>query len=326
MKKILVTGGAGFIGSNLIRDLLFSENYQVICLDNFDAYYSRRQKEMNIRSFGKDKHFKLIEGNICNPRDLMRVGAVDTIVHLAAKTGVRDSFKHAFLYDKVNVEGTRNLLDFARQHNIQQFVFASSSSVYGQDTQLPLKENGRINPVSPYAMSKFAAETLGELYSYLYGIRFLALRFFNVYGPAQRPDQAIHDFFDLALQGSPLNIFGDGHSSRDYTYVSDIVSGIRSAMEYNGSDFEIINMGNGRRVSLHEVVEVIASVCKRNVQLEYCREQQGDARHSCAEVTKAQELLNFSPSVDFSTGVKAFYNWFMVHLSNINAITSRKVA
>jgi UDP-glucuronate 4-epimerase len=326
MKRILVTGGAGFIGSNLIRSLLPAGQTQITCLDNFDSYYSRRQKEMNIRCFLKDKQFRLIEGDIGNPRDLARIGAVDAIVHLAAKTGVRHSLSQPFLYDKVNVEGTRSLLEYARQHNIRQFVFASSSSIYGQDPGLPWKENGRINPANPYAMSKFAAETLGELYSYLYGIRFLALRFFTVYGPAQRPDQAIHDFLDLALQGKPLNVFGDGHSSRDYTYVSDIVAGIRSAMEYDRSDFEIINLGNGCPVSLHDVIAHIRTISGRKIEIEYCREQPGDTRHTCADNTKAQQLLNYYPAVNLQTGIKAFYNWFMVYLSQINALSNRNVA
>lgn len=326
MKKILVTGGAGFIGSNLIRELLPAGTHQVVCLDNFDACYPRRQKEMNIRSFLKYKQFRLIEGDICNPRDLARVGTVDCIVHLAAKTGVRHSLNHAFLYDKVNVEGTRNMLEYARQHDIRQFVFASSSSIYGENTALPWKESGRINPGNPYAMSKFAAETLGELYSYLYGIRFLALRFFTVYGPAQRPDQAIHDFVDLALQGKPVNLFGDGNSSRDYTFVSDIVAGIRSAMEYEQTGFEIMNLGNGCPLTLHEVIAHIRTVCGRKVLIDQCPEQPGDVRHTCADITKAQNLLNYRPAVNFQAGLKAFYNWFMVYLAQMNAFSGRKVA
>jgi UDP-glucuronate 4-epimerase len=326
MKKILVTGGAGFIGSNLIRELLPAGQHQVICLDNFDPCYSRRQKEMNIRSFGKYRQFRLIEGDVCNPRDLARIGTVDTVVHLAAKTGVRHSLNHGYLYDKVNVEGTRNLLEYARQHDIRQFVFASSSSIYGEEAAMPWRENGRINPGNPYAMSKFAAETLGELYSYLYGIRFLALRFFTVYGPAQRPDQAIHDFFDLALQGKPVSVFGDGGSSRDYTFVSDVVAGIRSAMDYEGSGFEIINLGNGCPVTLQEVIAQIRKICGREVLIEHCPEQPGDVRHTCADISKARQLLAYRPAVTLPAGIKAFYNWFMVYLAQMNAVAGRKVA
>jgi UDP-glucuronate 4-epimerase len=326
MKKILVTGGAGFIGSNLIRELLPAGNYQVVCLDNFDGCYSRRQKEMNLRSFHKYDQFRLIGGDICNPRDLARVGPVDTIVHLAAKTGVRHSLNHAFLYDKVNVDGTRNMLEYARQHNVRQFVFASSSSVYGQEPAMPWKENGRINPANPYAMSKFAGETLGELYSYLYGIRFMALRLFTVYGPAQRPDQAIHDFFDLALQGKPVNVFGDGTSSRDYTFVSDVVAGIRAAMEYEASGFEIINLGRGCPATLHEVIAHIRIACGRKVLIDYCAEQPGDVPHTHADITKARQLLDYQPSVTLQAGIKAFYNWFMVYMGRMNVLSGQKVA
>lgn len=325
MEKILVTGGAGFIGSNLIRNLLLAGDYHVVCLDNFDPYYPRWQKEMNIRPFLKEKRFRLIEGDICSLRDLARVGAVDTIVHLAAKAGVRNSFQQPFLYDKVNVEGTRQLLEFAREQNVRQFVYSSSSSIYGESS-IPWKENGRIGPLNPYAMSKFSAETLGELYSHMYGIRFLALRFFTVYGPSQRPDQAIHNFVDLAMQGRPVTVFGDGSSSRDYTYVSDIVAGIRSAMTYKGSDFEIINLGNNNQVSLHELIDLIGSVCRLKVQVEYSGKQRGDATHTCSDIQKAQSLLNYRPTIDLKEGLQSFFNWFMVNLSHIHSSSSLKRA
>ncbi len=326
MKKILITGGAGFIGSNLIRDLLPQGQYQITCLDNFDPYYPRWQKEANIKTFLKDKHFRLVEGDICNQRDLARVGPVDTIVHLAAKTGVRHSYQHPFTYDKVNVEGTRNLLEFARKNEVPQFVFSSSSSVYGQKQPMPWKESGMIDPVSPYAISKFSAETLGELYSHLYGIRFLALRFFTVYGPGQRPDQAIHDFVDLTLQGRAINVFGDGSSSRDYTFVSDIVSGLKAAMHYYASPFEVINLGSSTPVSLQAVIDHLEMVCSRKINVHYCNEQAGDVNHTCADIEKAARLLHYRPLIDMETGIRAFYNWFMVHLAHINSFASRKVA
>ena len=325
MENILVTGGAGFIGSNLISSLLLSGEYKVICLDNFDPYYPRRQKEMNIKPFLKDKNFTLIEEDICHLRDTARIGPVDTIVHLAAKAGVRQSFQQPHLYDKVNVEGTGNLLEFARKRNVRQFIYSSSSSIYGQNP-VPWKEDGRIGPTNPYAMSKFSAETLGELYSHLYDIRFIALRFFTVYGPGQRPDQAIHNFVDLALQEKPITVFGTGSSSRDYTYVTDIVAGIRAAMHYNKSDFEIINLGGNNQVILNELVDLIGSVCKLKMLVKYAGEQPGDVRHTCGHIHKAQALLNYQPTVNIREGVRWFYNWFMLNLTQMNSLSNLKCA
>lgn len=311
MKRILVTGAAGFIGSNLTRSLLSKQNVQVIGFDNFDDFYSREQKERNISSFISDTNFSFFEGDIRNMDDLLALPEFDVIVHLAAKAGVRPSILNPVLYQEVNVAGTQNLLEFARQKNIKQFVFASSSSVYGINEQVPWTEEEKLMPISPYASTKLSCEMLGHVYSHLYGIRFLALRFFTVYGPAQRPDLAIHKFFNSILKGQEIPVFGDGSTSRDYTFVADTVQGIEAAINYNASDFEIINLGNRQTVNLSELIEAIENVCGKKAIIDRQPEQLGDVPQTYANITKAQKLLNYQPQTSLETGLKAFYAWYL---------------
>jgi UDP-glucuronate 4-epimerase len=311
MKRILVTGAAGFIGSNLTRSLLSQQNVQVIGFDNFDDFYSRDQKERNISSFISDTNFSFFEGDIRNMDDLLALPEFDVIVHLAAKAGVRPSILNPVLYQEVNVAGTQNLLEFARQKNIKQFVFASSSSVYGINEQVPWTEEEKLMPISPYASTKLSCEMLGHVYSHLYGIRFLALRFFTVYGPAQRPDLAIHKFFNSILKGQAIPVFGDGSTSRDYTFVADTVQGIEAAINYNASDFEIINLGNRQTVNLSELIEAIENVCGKKAIINRQPEQLGDVPQTYANITRAQKLLNYHPQTSLETGLKAFYAWYL---------------
>jgi len=317
MKRILVTGAAGFIGSNLIRSLLSQQNVQVVGFDNFDDFYSREQKERNISSFLSNTNFSFFEGDIRNMDDLLALPEFDVIVHLAAKAGVRPSILNPVLYQEVNVAGTQNLLEFARQKNIKQFVFASSSSVYGINEQVPWDEEEKLMPISPYASTKLSCEMLGHVYSHLYGIRFLALRFFTVYGPAQRPDLAIHKFFNSILKGQAIPVFGDGSSSRDYTFVADTVQGIEAAINYNASDFEIINLGNRQTVNLSELIEAIEKVCGKKAIIDRQPEQLGDVPQTYANITKAQKLLNYHPQTRLETGLKAFYAWYLGNQNNI---------
>ena len=256
-KRILLTGAAGFIGSNLSRSLLQSGRYKVIGLDNFDDFYSREQKEKNIAPFISHEDFRFAEGDIRDTDLLLTLGDIDVIVHLAAKAGVRPSIQNPILYQEVNVAGTQNLLEFARQRNIRQFVFASSSSVYGINENVPWNEEEKLMPISPYASTKLSCEMLGHVYSHLYGIRFLALRFFTVYGPAQRPDLAIHKFFNSILKGQPIPVFGDGSTSRDYTFVNDTIRGVEAAINYEQSQFEIINLGNHQTITLSGLILAI---------------------------------------------------------------------
>ena len=310
-KRILITGAAGFIGSNLIRSLLQDGRYFVVGLDNFDAFYSRTEKEKNIASFFSDPNFSFYEGDIRNNPDLDTLEDIDVIVHLAAKAGVRPSIKDPILYQEVNVGGTQNLLEFARRRNITQFVFASSSSVYGINEQVPWSEEDKLMPISPYASTKLSCEMLGHVYSHLYGIRFLALRFFTVYGPGQRPDLAIHKFFKSIINGEAIPVFGDGSSSRDYTYVGDAVKGIEAAISYKSSNFEIINLGNHRSITLSDLILAIEDSCGKSAIIDRQPEQPGDVPQTYADIQKANKLLRYQPSTDLKTGLDNFYSWYL---------------
>ena len=315
-KRVLITGAAGFIGCNLIHSLLQDGRYYVVGLDNFDAFYSRTEKEKNIASFFIDPNFLFYEGDIRNNSDLDALGNIDVIVHLAAKAGVRPSIKDPILYQEVNVGGTQNLLEFARRRNITQFVFASSSSVYGINEQIPWSEDDKLMPISPYASTKLSCEMLGHVYSHLYGIRFLALRFFTVYGPGQRPDLAIHKFFKSILKGEAIPVFGDGSSSRDYTYVGDTVKGIEAAISYESSNFEIINLGNHRSITLSDLILAIESSCGKKAIIDRQPDQQGDVPQTYADIQKAKKLLGYQPSTDLKTGLENFYSWYLETQNN----------
>jgi UDP-glucuronate 4-epimerase len=314
-KNALVTGAAGFIGSHLIDDLLRS-GWAVTALDNFDAFYRRSLKEVNmarhVASACDAARYRFLEADI---RDLDLLGSTlsggfDVIVHLAAKAGVRPSIADPLGYQDVNVRGTQNMLELARQWGTPQFVFASSSSVYGVNPNVPWREEDAVlRPISPYASTKISGELLGHVYSHLYGMRFLALRFFTVYGPRQRPDLAIHKFSRLMLEGDPVPFYGDGTTRRDYTFVSDIVRGVRAAMEYSGSSYEVINLGNNRTVSLAEMVAAIEGNLGVKAILDRQAEQPGDVPQTWADVSKAARLLEYEPSTTFAEGVAAFTEW-----------------
>lgn len=262
MKHYVVTGGAGFIGNNLIRTLLQQDPAtRITCIDDFDPFYSPDIKKLNIRDLKENPGFRLISNDLAKTSgtELCELvsGPVDAIIHLAAKAGVRPSIQNPLAYQQANVIGLQNMLDFAKGKNIKQFVFASSSSVYGVNDHFPWKENEQLMPISPYASSKLSGEMLGHVYSKLFGIRFLALRFFTVYGPGQRPDLAIHKFTKAILKGQPITMYGDGSTSRDYTFVNDTVQGIIGAISYTKSDFEIINLGNNYTITLKQLIAAI---------------------------------------------------------------------
>ncbi|MBC8052095.1 MAG: GDP-mannose 4,6-dehydratase [Sphingobacteriaceae bacterium] len=309
MRHILVTGGAGFIGSNLIGELL-NRDFKVTAIDNFDDFYSRGQKELNIKPFETNPDFKFIEGDIRETADLEQIPDIHIIIHLAAKAGVRPSIKNPILYQDVNVSGTQTLLEFAKSREIKQFIFASSSSVYGINENVPWNEEEKLLPISPYASTKLSGEMLGHVYSKLYGIRFLALRFFTVYGPGQRPDLAIHKFFKSILNNQPIPVFGDGSTSRDYTFVGDTVKGLIAAIDYDKSDFEIINLGNHNTVTLSELIEAVEDVCGKKAQINRLEEQPGDVPRTYADISKAENLLNYHPSTNLKDGLKEFYRWY----------------
>jgi UDP-glucuronate 4-epimerase len=306
--NILVTGGAGFIGSHLV-DQLLGEGHAVTTVDNFDPYYEVALKESNVASHLKNPQFRLVRADICDGESLRQAltGDFEVIVHLAAKAGVRPSIEDPVAYQRVNVGGTQNLLEFAKEREIRQFVFASSSSVYGVSPEVPWKEDDVVmRPISPYAATKVAGELLGHVYSHLHGIRFLALRFFTVYGPRQRPDLAIQKFTRLIREGRPLPVFGDGSTSRDYTFVKDTVRGIRAAIDYQGSPYEVINLGSDQPVTLAELIASLEAVLGQKALKDRRPEQPGDVPRTWADLGKAQRLLNYRCTVSLEEGLRQF--------------------
>ncbi len=315
MRHYLITGGAGFIGSNLIRHLLNTEpETSITTIDDFDSFYNKNIKELNIAPFRRHSRFRLFEYDL-GQIDGRKLAAeiperVDVIVHLAAKAGVRPSIMNPVSYQQANVIGLQNLLDFAKEKKCNQFVFASSSSVYGINDHFPWKENEQLMPISPYAMTKLAGEMLGHVYTKLFDIRFVALRFFTVYGPGQRPDLAIHKFTKAIVNGKPIPMYGDGTTSRDYTFVDDTVKGIAAAMQFDQADFEIINLGNNYSVSLKELIAAIEKVVGKKATIERLPEQPGDVPKTFADISKAKKLLNYHPVTRLDEGLAKFYEWF----------------
>lgn len=310
MKHALVTGGAGFIGSHVV-DRLLGEGWRVTTLDNFDSFYDRTLKEQNVAGHRSHHAYTLLEGDI---RDWQMLDGLrddyDVIVHLAARAGVRPSIEQPRLYQEVNVAGTQNMLEFARTRDIRQFVFASSSSVYGVNPNVPWSEDEVVlRPISPYASTKVSCELLGHAYSHLYGTRFLALRFFTVYGPRQRPDLAIRKFAERMLRGERIPLFGSGETRRDYTFVDDTVSGIRAAMEYDGSTYETINLGNDHAVSLSELVSELEAVLGVRANVQRLGDQPGDVPQTWANIDKARKLLGYNPQTRLREGLERFAVW-----------------
>src|SRR5690242_10018695 len=303
MSNILLTGGAGFIGSHLAEALLSSGDNRIICIDNFDPFYPTAIKEQNLAGILQNPRFRLIRADIARHtaeelHKLCGPAPIDIIVHLAAKAGVRPSIAQPGDYYDTNVKGTLQLLELARQQGIPRFVFSSSSSVYGVNPRVPWREaDTDLQPISPYASSKLAAEGLGKVYAHLYGIRFTALRLFTVYGPRQRPDLAIHKFYNLMKNRREITLFGDGSTSRDYTYVKDIVKGIMAAMQHTGEKFSVFNLGSQRPVTLLQMVQALERVMQAPAVIRYMEEQPGDVKQTYADITRAQEQLGYKPSV-----------------------------
>ncbi|MDA8736504.1 GDP-mannose 4,6-dehydratase [Opitutales bacterium] len=312
--KILLTGCAGFIGSHTL-DRLLADGHHVIGVDNFDPFYDRALKTANIEQHADNPSFDLIEGDLAEQTTYNKINfqlggsAPDAIIHLAAKAGVRPSIEDPVGYQRANVIATQNLLEFAKEQEIKQFVFASSSSVYGKNPNVPWSEKHDVSgPISPYASTKVSCELLGHVYSHLYGIRFLGLRFFTVYGPRQRPDLAINKFVRLIEAGEPIPVFGDG-STRDYTYIVDIVEGILGSLHYTGSNYEVINLGNDQTVTLQEMIETIETVLDKKAEINRLPEQPGDVPQTWADVTKAKKLFGYEPKTNFSEGIQSFVAW-----------------
>jgi len=313
MRKVLVTGCAGFIGSHL-TDKLLNCGYNVIGIDNFDDYYPETFKRNNIKNSLTNSRFSFINGDICNNTDLNKLpNNIDIVVHLAAKSGVRPSLVDPHNYIQNNIGGTQNLLNWMIKNNNKKLVFASSSSIYGNSRTIPFIENSTSDkPISPYAFSKKSCELLNYTYHYLNNLDIINLRLFTVYGPRQRPDLAIRKFADLICKGKPITIFGDGNTGRDYTYIDDIIDGIMKSIEFlfnNLNVYEIINLGNSAPVKLKELVTLLYTILQRKENINYLPMQPGDVNLTFADISKAKELLNYSPQISLEEGLKNFIKW-----------------
>ena len=314
MRQVLVTGGAGFIGSHLVDRLLSENDWRVTAVDDFNDFYSPEIKRRNVQRQLQNPGFRLVEADIRDKAALAQVfndSKFDCIVHLAARAGVRPSLSEPQLYVETNVNGTMNLLELTRQHKVPQFVFGSSSSVYGVNEKVPFSESDPIfNPISPYAATKAAGELLCHTYSHLYGLRCICLRFFTVYGPRQRPDLAIHKFAQLISDGKPIPVFGDGTTRRDYTYIDDIVAGVRAAIDYDKTNYEVINLGESRTVELRELIGLLEKELDLRAVIERQPMQPGDVPQTFADISRAQKLLGYNPQTQIEDGLRLFVKWF----------------
>lgn len=307
--KALVTGCAGFIGSALCKRMLL-DGWEICGIDNLDPYYSVDLKKHNLEALRSHDNFRFYRYDINSVEDMDTIFSIDTevVIHLAAKPGVRASIEHAVEYHRVNTLGTLNILELCRKKDIDRMVFASSSSVYGNIESLPLKEKYIPNPISPYGVSKLNAENYCHLYCNLYGIEINILRLFTVYGPGQRPDMAIHKFLARTLNAEPIEIYGDGKSFRDYTYIEDIVTGIiLSLKNFNGC--QVFNLGTGQKTNLNDVLEIIVSTTGLMPKVRYVPAFRGDVIGTCADITHASEVLGYSPRWRLKEGIAKEWEW-----------------
>ena len=308
---VLVTGGVGFIGSNL-TDKLLSEGNSVIVIDNFDDFYDRKIKENNLKNALSYNNFELFEGDIRDKdihEKIFSENEIEVVVHLAAKAGVRPSIKQPELYYDVNVNGTLNILEAMKKYGVKKLIFASSSSIYGNNKKVPFSEKDSVDfPISPYAATKKACELLNYTFHYLYGFDIYNLRFFTVYGPRQRPDLAIHKFTKLILEGKPIPVFGNGNTSRDYTYIDDIIKGIMSAIK-KVKGYEIINIGESQTITLSKLIAIIENTVGKKAIVNRLPMQPGDVEKTFADISKAKQLLGYNPKTNIEDGIKKFVEW-----------------
>ncbi len=309
-----MTGGAGFIGSHLVDRLLSENNWKVTVVDDLNDFYSPEIKKANIAEHLSDSNYSFVEADIRCAESVETAfsdAEFDVIVHLAARAGVRPSLCQPKLYAETNITGTLNLLEQARIHGIKQFVFASSSSVYGINCKMPFAEDDRIHqPISPYASTKAAGELLCHTYSHLHDIRAVCLRFFTVYGARQRPDLAIHKFAKLISEDKPIQMFGDGTTRRDYTFIEDIIQGVRASIDYNGSMHEVFNLGESQTVELRELISLLEASLGKKAIIDRQPMQPGDVPCTYADITKARKLLDYNPLTKIADGIPKFVEWF----------------
>lgn len=310
--RFLVTGGAGFIGSHLV-DRLLAAGAEVAVVDDFNDYYDPALKRANVAAHLQHPRYRLHEGDIRGGvamNELVRTFAPGCIVHLAARAGVRPSLSDPLLYETTNAMGTLHLLEAARHNRVPKVVFASSSSVYGLNTKVPFAEtDALLRPASPYGATKLANEAMCHAYSHLYGLPIVSLRFFTVYGPRQRPDLAIRKFAERMLAGQSIELYGDGSTSRDYTFIDDIVAGVLAAIELDAQGHEVFNLGNSSPVTLAELVAAIETAFDVRAQIVRLPEQPGDVPRTFADVTRAEQRLGFRPSTPLADGLAVFAEW-----------------
>jgi len=318
--RVLLTGAAGFIGGHMCRAML-DQGFEVLGIDNFDPFYDRSIKEETIRELSTDSRFSFAEVDIRDDSALSGMLAhVDIIVHLAARAGVRPSIDEPALYASVNVGGTVSLLEACRAAGVQRLVFGSSSSVYGDATPVPFREDApAMSPISPYAATKRSGELICEVYSHLHGLKIAALRFFTVYGPRQRPDLAIHRFTRLLTSGSPIQQYGDGSTERDYTHVDDIVEGVLGAVRWTedrGVGYDVFNLGESKTVRLDYLIQLIADAVGVVPKVEVAPRQPGDVLRTFADISKARRVLGYNPRTSIEDGIVDFVDWYRGRYGN----------
>jgi UDP-glucuronate 4-epimerase len=310
--RILVTGGAGFIGSHLVEKLL-AAGHDVAILDDFNDFYDPQIKRENVSAVSEDiaiHHVDLRDSTAV--RNVFHREKFEAIAHLAARAGIRPSIQHPQLYYDTNVTGTLHLLDAARMTGVERFIFASSSSVYGISKTVPFSEDQHLTQtLSPYAATKIGGEFLCSTYSHLYQMQVVALRYFTVYGPRQRPDLAIHQFTRRIYAGQSIDQFGNGTTRRDYTYIDDIIQGTMAALKYEGPLFDIFNLGESDTIQLKDLIAAIENALGKKAKINRLPEQPGDMPLTCADISKAKKLLRYNPATRLSDGLPQFIDWFL---------------
>lgn len=317
MKTYLITGGAGFIGSHLADELL-SRNNKVIVMDNFNNFYNPKIKENNIKHNILNPNYKVERIDIRNKEEVDRVfeeNKIDNIMHLAAMAGVRPSIEAPVLYQEVNCLGSQNILEAMKRYGVKNIVFASSSSVYGNTKTVPFKETDIVDyAISPYAATKKANEVMAHVYHKLFGFNVIMLRFFTVYGERQRPDLAINKFTRMILEEKPIPVFGDGSTSRDYTYVNDIIDGVTKSLKYveeHDNVYEILNLGESEPITLNQMIETIERAVGKKAIIDRKPMQPGDVDRTYADISKAKQLIGYEPKTSFKDGIQNFVNWYI---------------
>ena len=319
--NVMVTGGAGFIGSQLVEALL-GRGDKVVVIDNFDPFYDPSIKYENIRNAQANDNYLLVEGDIRSSEDLdlcFKENDIDVVVHLAAKAGVRPSIEEPAEYFSVNIEGTVSLLEAMRKYDCKKLVFASSSSVYGNNKKVPFSEDDNVDhPISPYAATKKAGELLCHTYYHLFGFDIFCMRYFTVYGPGQRPEMAIAKFVRMILNGDEITLYGDGTSSRDYTYIADIIHGLlRSIDRVKG--FEVLNLGESEVTTLIDLVRQIEKSLGIQAKIKYMPMQPGDVDTTFADISKAKRILDYNPQTKINKGVDLYVAWVRERIARLTA-------